>query len=137
MFDGTAVWDWNTDTIKFSWHTSVYAPNLDTHDFYDDVTNEVANSGTYTGGAAGGITLTTPTVTYDSATDETRLDADDISSTGVTWADFRYGVVRKSTGTAATSPVIALVDTGATQSVSSGNVSVTFDSTGVIKADST
>lgn len=139
MFKGTAnsVWDWDTDTIKQSWHTSAYALNLDTNSFYSDVTNEVANSGDYTGGAAGGNTLASPTVTYDAATDESRLDAADTSNAGVTWADFRYAVFRKSTGTAATSPLIGVIDTGATQSVSSGNVSITYASNGIFVADST
>lgn len=134
--DGTAVWDWNTDTIKLSLHTSTYAPNLDTHDFYDDVTNEIGNTGSYTGGASGGITITTPTVTYDSATDETRLDGDDASATSATLTA-RYAVIRKSTGTASTSPVIGLIDFGADQTVSGGTFTVQADSTGYLKADST
>ena len=126
------MWDWDTDTIKLSLHTSTYAANLDTDDFWNDATNEVS-SANYT---SGGVTLTSPTVTYDSATDETRLDAADVSWSGVTFTT-RYGVVYKSTGTATTSALIALIDFGADQTVSSGNFSITFDATGVIKADST
>lgn len=127
------VWDWDTDTIKLSLHTSSYAQNLDTDDFYNDVTNEVAANGTYT---TGGLTLSGCTATYDGATDETRLDANDFSVTGVTFTT-RYGVVYKSTGTASTSPLIALIDFGADQTVSSGNFSIQFASNGVIVADST
>ena len=138
FFSGVAnsVWDWDTDTIKVSLHTSTYSPNLDTHDFYDDVSNEISNTGSYTGGASGGVTLTTPTVTYDSATDETRLDGDDISVTSATLTA-RYAVIRKSTGTTSTSPLIGLVDFGADQSVSSGTFNIVWDSTGALKADST
>lgn len=123
------VWDWNTDTIKLSLHTSTYSPDVDAHDFYNDVNNEVS-SANYT---AGGNTLTSPTVTVDSATNEVRLDAADTSWTTVTFTT-RYGVVYKSTGTASTSPLIALIDFGADQTVSSANFSIVFSSTGVIKA---
>lgn len=126
-----ASWDWDTDTIKISLHTSSYAVDPDTHDFFNDVTNEVS-SANYT---AGGITLTSPTVTYDSATNETRLDAADVSWSSVTFTA-RYAVIYKSTGTASTSPLIAYIDFGADQTVSSGNFSITFDTTGVIKATS-
>ena len=84
---------------------------------------------------AGGNTLGTPSVTYDTATDETRLDMADTSWSSVTFTA-RYAVVYKSTGTASTSALIALIDFGGDQAVSSGTFSITFDSTGVIKADS-
>ena len=127
-----AAWDWDTDTIKISLHTVTYAIDYDAHDFYNDVTNEVS-SANYT---AGGNTLGTPSVTVDSATDEVRLDMADTSWTNVTFTA-RYAVIYKSTGTAATSPLIAAIDFGADQTVSSGNFSITFDTTGVIKADYT
>lgn len=125
-------WDWIADTIKISLHTSAYAPNLDTDDFWNDATNEVSSAGY----VAGGATLASKTVTYDSATDETRLDAADVSWAGVTFTT-RYSPVYKSTGTASTSPLIALIDFGGDQTVNSGTFSITFDATGVIKADST
>jgi hypothetical protein len=124
-----ASWDWDTNTIKVSLHTSTYSPNLDTHDFYDDVTNEVSSTN-YT---AGGFTLTSPTITVDGASNEVRLDAADASWTTVTFTT-RYGVVYKSTGTASTSPLIALIDFGADQTVSAANFSIVFAATGVIKA---
>jgi hypothetical protein len=46
--------DLDTDTIKMSLHTSTYAPNLTTDDFFNDATNELATAGGYT---AGGVTL--------------------------------------------------------------------------------
>src|SRR6266496_2249048 len=97
MVSGLAnsVWDWDTDTIKISLHTATYSLNVDADDFFNDVTNEVS-SANYT---AGGNTLASASVTYDSATNETRLDAADTSWTGVSFTA-RYAVVYKSTGTA-------------------------------------
>ena len=43
-------------TLKLSLHTSSYTPNLDTHEFYSDLTNELAATGNYaTGGETVGI----------------------------------------------------------------------------------
>lgn len=59
---GTAV-DLDSDTIKCALTTSTYTPNFDTHDFFDDVTNEVSG----TGYSAGGATLASVAVTYTAA----------------------------------------------------------------------
>lgn len=59
---GTTV-DLDTDTIKCALTTSSYSPNFDTHDFFNDVTNEITGTG-YT---AGGATLASVAVTYTAA----------------------------------------------------------------------
>jgi len=51
--------DFDSDTIKATLHTSTYTPNRATHDYVDDLTNELATSGGYT---AGGVTAGTKTV---------------------------------------------------------------------------
>jgi hypothetical protein len=94
MWSGANVIDWDTDTIKVALTTSTYTPDQDTHDFFNDVTNEI----TGTGYSAGGATLTSPTVTYDTATNQVRLDAADTTWTTSTLTA-RYAVVYKSTGT--------------------------------------
>lgn len=60
---GNAAIDWLSDTMKCMLCTSSYAPNLDTHKFKSDVTNEV----TGTGYSAGGATIGSPTITYTAA----------------------------------------------------------------------
>ena len=67
--------DFDTDTFKVLLTTSSYTENKDTHDFRDDVTNEVTGTG-YT---AGGNTVTV-SVTLDTANDRV-----DISLGGTTW----------------------------------------------------
>lgn len=129
LFDGTAVFDWNTDAIKCSLHSGVYVPNQDTHDFFDDATNELATGGGYT---AGGKTLTTPVVTYDAASNQVRLAADDVQWTAATFTA-RYAVVRKDTGTPATSPLLFFIDFGGDESVSNGAFTINFDATGACK----
>lgn len=132
QYDGTAVIDWDTDTIKCALLTG-YSINQDTHDFFDDVS---ATEITGTGYTAGGATLASKTATYDTATDQARLDAADPS-----WASSTLSatdaVVYKSTGTASTSPLLAGVDFGGTVSTTSGTFQVTFDSLGVAVFDVT
>ena len=124
--------DWLTDTIKQSLHTVTYVPNQDTDDFFNLATNEITGT-QYT---AGGVTLTTKTLTYDTSTNETRLDADDavwgsVGSPATITA--RIGVTYKSTGTASTSPLMGYINFGADQSVSSGIFTIQYDATGVLK----
>jgi hypothetical protein len=119
--------DWVTDTIKCTLHTATYAPNQDTHTFASDLTNELATGGGYT---AGGVTLASKTTAYDSATNQTRLDAADVSWAGMS-NTFRYAVVWKDTGTAATSPLIGYVDLGAT-TITGTTFTIQWDPTGVV-----
>lgn len=130
MYSGANVVDWDTDTIKVALTTSTYVPNQDTDDFFNDVTNELSATG-YT---AGGVTITTPTITYDTASNEIRLDADDPSWSSATWSTARIAVWYKSTGTASTSPLIGYMDFASDQSVSSGTFTITLNSSGAFKA---
>lgn len=69
MWDGSI--DLDTDTLKMALTTSSYTPAPNTHDFFDDITNEVTGTG-YT---AGGASLASKTLTATAA-----------NSWGVSWA---------------------------------------------------
>lgn len=100
--------DWAADTIKCALLDSGYAPNQDTHDFFDDVSaEEVAGSGY----VAGGVTLANRSVAYDAGTNEVRLLADDAQWDPST-ITARFAVIYKDTGNPATSPLISYVDFG-------------------------
>lgn len=118
--------DLDTDTIKVALATSSYTPAQDTHDYFNDVTNEV----TGTGYSAGGATLASKAVTYTGGTNTFAFDAADTSWTTST-ITARYAVVYKSTGTASTSPLICYIDFGADVSSSAGTFSLTWDSAGI------
>lgn len=79
--------DYLSDTLKVSLRTSSYTLNLDTHETYSDLTNEVSG----TGYSAGGATVGTKTITTTAA-----------NSWGVTWAAttaYTAGdVIRPTTG---------------------------------------
>ena len=121
--------DWVTDTIKCSLHTSTYAPNQDTDDFFNDATNEITGTG-YT---AGGVTLGTKSTSYDATTNEARLIAANAQWTSSSFTA-RFAVVYSDTaGASSTDPVMGYVNFGADNTVSAGTFTIQWDSTGVLK----
>lgn len=128
IFSTTAArrFDWVTDTIICSLHTSAYTPDQDAHDFLNDLTNEVS------GGNYARQTLGTKSVNLDTASNTLSLRAANSTFANLT-ATFRYAVVWKDTGSSATSPLIAFVDLGA-QSVSATNFVIDWNDTdGIVK----
>lgn len=60
----TSQVNWLNDTIVITQHTGSYAPNLDTHAYVSDLTNEVTTGGGYT---QGGIILANKSASYTPA----------------------------------------------------------------------
>lgn len=122
--------NWAGDTIKVALVSSSYTPNQDSHDYWDDVaSNEVSGTG-YT---AGGVTLTSKTLTYDSASNVIVLDAAD-----TVWASStitaRYAVIYDDAGATNSQKVlIGYVDFGSDQSSNNGNFTLTWDATGIAR----
>lgn len=129
MIDGSTPIVWSSATIRTSLHTVTYVPNQDTNHFFSDTSNEVGTSGTYTTG--GGPTLGSKTSTYDTATDQIRLDAADFSVTGTTITARRAVVWDDTAGASTTDPVIGWVDFGADVSTTNGTFSIVWDATGI------
>jgi hypothetical protein len=182
--------DFLSDTIKCALTTVTYAENLDTHETFADITNEVTGTG-YT---AGGVTLGSKTITYTAANSwatqwaattayalndivrpttgnghlyqaivagtsagsqptwptvsgqivvdsgvtwaeigrgVTQIDFADPSWTTATIANIRKGVVYKSTGTAATSPLLWLLVNDVDISVTNGTFTITIPTLGI------
>ena len=118
-----------TDTIKVALMKSTYTPNIDTDIWLGDInSNETSGSG-YT---AGGVTLTSPVVTTDTVNDRGVLSGANVSYTSVTFTDARYAVIYKSTGVAGTSPLIAVIDFGITQTSNGGTFSITWNASGIL-----
>jgi hypothetical protein len=126
--------DWDTDTFNLLLRTSADAPNLDTDDFRDDLTGELS---TATGYTAGGVALTGVAVTYDSASDQVRLDCNDPSWTFTASKTFRYGEVYKARGGAASADeLLANLTWDSDQTVSTAYTLV-IDPTGLLYIDVT
>lgn len=122
---GTLIED--GDTIKCALVTSTYTADVDAHDFFDDITNEVSGTG-YT---AGGATLASVTVSADNTDNEGVFDAADTSWTTAT-ITARGAVIYKSTGTASTSPLICYIDFGADKVSTAGTFLITWAAEGII-----
>jgi hypothetical protein len=121
--------DLDSDTIKVMLCTSSYTPDQDTHQYKSSVTNEITGTG-YT---AGGATLGSPAVAYNTSTNVFNFDGADASWTTATFSGARYAVVYDSTpGTDATRPLISYVDFGADQAVTAGTFTIVWDSTGIV-----
>lgn len=118
--------DYDTNIIKAMLCTALYVPNQDTHRYKSDVTNEVTGTG-YT---AGGVTLTSKTVTYNAASNTLTLDCADPAWTAST-ITARYLVFYKDTGTASTSPLIAYVDFGEDRSTGATTFTYVVPTTGI------
>ncbi len=108
---------WTSDTIKAALVTNGYTPNLSAHQFYSDLTpgsnvvgtNQTLGSKTATAGVC---------------------DAADVSFSAVpSGSTVTYLAIYKDTGSAATSPLIALLDTatGLPFSTNGGTASVAWD----------
>jgi hypothetical protein len=104
IVDGTI--DLDGDTINVLLVTSSYTPNKDTHDFRDDVTNEISGTGYTTGGMA----LASKTVTQDNTNDRAVFDAADLAWTTAT-ITARAAVLYKARGGASSADeLIAYID---------------------------
>lgn len=119
------------DTIKVMLTDVGYVPDQDAHEFISDVTNEITNT---SGSAyvAGGQALSSKTLTYDTSTNEVRLDAADPQWTSASFSLYR-AVVYKDTGTPTTSPLMGYVDFGSVQTVGNGIFQIVWDATGMMK----
>ena len=108
--------NWLTDTIKVLLVDSgAYTPNVSTHHFLADI--QVSSR------IAGPVTLTSKTTTGGAA------DAADVTFTSVSGASIEMIVIYKDTGTEATSPLLAMIDTatGLPITPNGGDIIVTWD----------
>lgn len=128
MIDASTKINLAGDTIKIALLSSSYSPSR-THEFFSDVSSaEVTGTGYTTGGA----TLGSLAVTEDDTNFRANWDAADASwpSSSIT---ARYAVIYKSTGTAGTSPLIALIDFGSNIASSDSTFTVVFNASGILR----
>ena len=108
--------NWSSDTLAAVLvDTGAYTPNLTTHEFLSDIPigARISTSGALTG----------KTTTLGAA------DANDTTFTAVTGTTVETIVIYKDTGSAATSPLIAYIDTatGLPITPNGGDIIVTWD----------
>ena len=108
--------NWLTDTLKVLLvDAGAYTPNVSTHQFLADI--PVSSR------IAGPVTLTSKTTTGGAA------DAADVTFTSVSGASIEMIIIYKDTGTEATSPLLAMIDTatGLPITPNGGDIIVTWD----------
>ncbi len=108
--------NWLTDTVKVLLvDAGAYTPNVSTHHFLADI--QVSSR------IAGPVTLTSKTTTGGAA------DAADVTFTSVSGASIEMIIIYKDTGTEATSPLLAMIDTatGLPITPNGGDIIVTWD----------
>lgn len=128
--------DWASATIKCALVTSLASYDQDTTDFWNDLqASEVANGNGYT---TGGNTITGKSVSYDTATNRNRFRGS-IPAWTSSGAGFSAvgAVIYKDTGVASTSPILKVINFGATeQATNGGTFTITEDATlGVVYSE--
>ena len=128
--------DYLTNSLRFTLHTTTYAPNIDVDEAFADATNELGTANGYT---ANGIAIAGKTVVYNATGNITTFDMDD---TTVVWTasgaglTFRYAVLHDDTVTVGppVKPLIGFIDCGA-QTITAGNTfTITTGATGLFQA---
>ena len=118
------------DVIKAMATTVTYVPNQDTHDYKDDVTNEVS----FTGYTAGGATLANDTITYTAGTNKWKYDADDVVWTVTGSGTVRIIVVYDSTpATDATRPLICYQESSIDVTATDDTLTVQWHADGLVE----
>lgn len=125
-FDASTKIDFTSNTFKCALADSGYTPDVDAHDFFNDITNEEAGTG-YT---AGGATLANKTWAVVGASNVVKFDADDVSWNTSTITT-RYAIIYKSTGTASTSPLVAVIDFSSDRTSDGGTFLISFSASGI------
>ena len=115
--------------------TASYTPNMDTDEFWvTPVANEVATGSGYT---TNGYDVTGATYSYDTTSDQVRLDIADPTWTFSGSKTWKYGVLyERTSGTDATRKLFALLTWDVSQTVSTGYTLV-IDSAGLLYVDCT
>lgn len=114
------------ETHKELMVTDTYAPNFTTHDFRDDVTNEVTGTG-YT---AGGVAVTSTEITLSG--DVLTFDAADTVYPTVTVANAMAGILYFNVGSAATDQLLLLQDFVTAASSTAANFTIQHHATGIL-----
>jgi len=116
--------DLAADDIRVALCTSSYTPNQDTHNYFDDITNEVEGTGYTADGellASKTQTATGGVYTFDAA--DTTWSSSTITA--------RYAIVYKDTGTASTSPLIGYINFGGDVSSTSSDLTIQWNASGI------
>jgi len=132
LLDGTIDLSTSGDTIKAALLTDAYTVNLDTHEFFSDVSGSQA-SASVSGYTPGGQDLASKTTVVDTVNDRVDFDAADVVWTITGSLTARNVVLYKDTGVAGTSPLIAVINFGSNQTSTDGDFTIQWNVGGIIR----
>lgn len=119
--------DFVNDTIKVALLNNSHSYNPDNDTFSDVSANQI----TGTGYSAGGATLGSKAVTADDTDNEAVFDAADVSWTTASFSAY-HAVIYDDTLTSPADMLIASIDFGGVQTVTSGTFQITWAAEGII-----
>jgi hypothetical protein len=123
-----SVFDLDTDDIRVAICTNTYTPNQDTHDFFDDVTNEVSGTNypnsTNNSLQSPVVSRSTNTITFDAA-DVVWLQS------GAGFSNGRKFVLRKHNATAANARLYSVVTADADVGNVTGDLTLAWSGSGI------
>lgn len=125
----TGAFDLTAVTLKLMLLDATHTPNLDSHDFVNDVSGDEVSG---TGYSAGGFALSGALTQADTSGDRYLFKLNNVSAAGCTF-DWRYAVIYRDTGTPSTSNLVALIDPGALQSLSAATLAIAWHADGVFE----
>lgn len=121
-----------TDNVFVGLTTSTYTPNQDTHDYYNDITNELTTTGGYT---AGGQQLTSDDFTQTN--NVLKWDSTDPSWTSASFTARRAFYYVDTAGASTADLLISWVDFGADETVASGTFTIVQSASGILTVTAT
>ena len=122
--------DLNTNTIKCALLNTSHTTNIDTQEYWDDVsTNEVSGTG-YT---AGGKELSGKSINKDNSNNLAYFDATDVSWTNATLSNVKHACIYKDTGTPGTSPILCIITMANTYNVTGATFTIVWSANGIFK----
>lgn len=119
-----------SNDIKIALIADTYTPDQDTHESWADVSSYEASGAGYD---TGGLSLASKTLTYDSGTNECRLDATDPEWNPVT-ITARYAVVYNNTpATVSDKILLGFIDFESNKIADNGSFKITLNADGLLK----
>lgn len=114
--------DWVSDDIAISLHTSTYTPNQDTHDFFDDLTNQLSTANGYTAEDGTGTGKLLAGKGHTNTNNVSNFDADNPqwTATGAGFTARRAVLSDVTTNVTTTDPLILWIDFGQDETASGG-----------------
>lgn len=128
LLDGSVIW--GSDDVYLALASSSYTPDIDAHDFWNDVT---ANEVTGTNWSAGGVQADGETLSLVGASDRVEFDITDESTATVTLSDGKHLIVYTRTpGTDATRELIGYATFDTALAPAGGTLLLDFSANGFV-----